>query len=453
MKVLRGSMFLRILRCIPLLLVCLFFTGCRLKLPVFVADDSSVMNRFQSGLADMDQLSGNVDYCLKRTSGEQAIDVSGTGSFYGSVKNAVDLSYELTDSLTESVSDNQANDVASHRMILDISDGLLYSQVNKDWVVYSDAMSMVDVKWWKSFFEDDGFGYDGKGTLSGNSNSGYLLSGVFHGDMIDDIVNHLHIDMGGSFDATDSEIVVRICADTRTGMPYQMSFEVSDNGASIQVLDDEGLVWTVDELKLSIMFNPIDEDFDLSINIPDEAKNAVVIFPSSDMVVENNMTINGNTIVSPDKKWAVSFADHKVFDTVDIKKKKSMVVTSSAHVAGDPQVTLSFVENEDAYNSVITDQQVALEYYNQEPALSEVYVSEKVTASTINSHSAYSYIQQYSDMAYGIANTDYCTYVDLGDKLYLNIKISSMVDLGVSNVLTEDYAQSILKNIEISAVE
>lgn len=453
MKMLCKCKIMRFLYCIIMVICCAcFFTGCRYQLPLFIADDSSVMDRLQFGLTHMDAMSGDISYAMTRTSGDQKIISSVTGPFCGSMSDKMEFSYESVDSLTESVSDNQANDILDCEIILDTPDNLLYSKKNKDWIAYSDAMSMVDMDWWISFFENESFGYDGKGSVSENTSSGYLVSGVFHGDMIDDILNHLHVDLGGSADTTDVEMGVKVCLDGRTGQPLDMLFFITDNGVSMQVLDDAGLVWEVNELNFHVAFDKIEKDSEFTINIPKEALTAKVVSPSADMIVEDNNTASKNAIVSPDNKWAVSFAEHKVFDKIDINKKKSMVVSSSAHVAGDPTITLSFVKDADAYNSVITDQQVALEYYNQEPALSEVYVSEKVTASTINSHSAYSYIQQYSDMSYGFANTDYCTYVDLGDNQYLSIKISSMVGLGVSNVLTEDYAQSILKNIEITAM-
>lgn len=451
MKMLRGTLGKRFFSCVGAgLAVCVFFTGCQVKLPVFVADDNSVTERLQDGLSDISIVAGTVDYGYKRTTDGQEVTSSVNGSFEGDVSDKLDLNFESSDVLTEGVSDNQAKDVTEHRMILDTQDDLLYSQVNKDWTVYLDAMSMVDVKWWKAFFKT--FGYDGKGSLDESGRSGYLLGGSVKGEKIDDLLGHLHIQLGGSFDSGDSELQVNICLDEHSGIPYAMSLSLADNGAVIQILDDEGTVWNLDDLHLDIVFQDVDPESDIEIQVPEEAKTIDPVSPSADMVVESDGLSNKQVIVSPDEKWKATFLDQRVFDDVDISKKDVMTVKSTNHVAGDPVITLKYVSGADAYNSVITDQQVALEYYNQEQALSEVYVSEKVTACTISGRPAYSYIQQYSDMSYGFVNTDHCTYVDLGNDQYLKIQISSMVDLGVSTVLTEDYAQSILKNVKISEV-
>ena len=112
MKMLCKCKIMRFLYCIITVICCAcFFTGCRYQLPLFIADDSSVMDRLQFGLTHMDVMSGDISYAMTRTSGDQKIISSVTGPFCGSMSDKMEFSYESVDSLTESVSDNQANDI------------------------------------------------------------------------------------------------------------------------------------------------------------------------------------------------------------------------------------------------------------------------------------------------------------------------------------------------------
>lgn len=414
--------------------------GCGFSLPILNPDDVSVSKRFLEGLKSIDDVSGGVDIEYERSFGNDKVSRHMSGRFAGNVSEKMGFDLSVDDE--------------SYKGVVDIGNQILYMQQDdQDWVAYSDAMSVIDPEWWIDICSNR-LGYAGKKEDS-NGRSGYELSNSFTGEDSGKLLAHLHIPFIGENDASSSDIIISVIIDKLSGKPYEAQIRSSKSGNPISVFEEDGTEWQVDNFVLTITFSYKGIQ---SFSIPDEALKVTPIEPGSDLVVTEDESDSGSNhdsdeyIMSGDKNWKAGFSGHSIFDSVESVKGTRLDIQASEYTAGNPIISMKFVSGLDAYNSADSDASIALKYYAKQSALTDIYVSENILASSIAGCPAYSYIQQYTEKELGFVNSEYCTYVELTDELSLYIKISSMVDPGVSTVLTESYAQSVLENVWVESI-
>lgn len=413
-------------------IVCLLtLSGC--GFPILTPDDGNVSKRFVSGVKSLDDVAGSITIEYERSLGNDKVSRNMTGSFYGSISDQVEIELSA--------------DQESYGCVVDVPGQILYTHKDNDWSVYSDAMSVVDPDWWMDVFSKK-LSYGGKGKDS-KGRSGYLLSNAFSGEGSGELLSHMHIPFIGENDASSSDIILSVVLDKLSGKPYEVTVKLSRSGSPISVFEDDGTEWFVNGFVMTISF---DDSYDKEIVIPDEVLSQTPEEPSFDMAVSETAVSkhkDEDGILSNDKQFRAGFSKHSIFDESEIIKGTRLDIHASQYTAGNPKISMKFVSGLDAYNSADSDASMALKYYAKQSTLSDIYVSENVLASSISGLPCYSYIQQYTDKTMGFVNSEYCTYVHLTDELSLYIKISSMVDPGVSTVLTESYAQSVLENVWI----
>lgn len=421
----------RLYYCIAVFVFCLLtLSGC--GFPILTPDDANVSKRFVSGVKSLDEIAGSITIEYERSLGNDKVSRNMTGSFYGNVSDCVGIDLSA--------------DEETYGCVVNVPDEILYTQKDNQWSVYSDAMSVVDPDWWMDVCTNK-LSYGGKGKDS-TGRSGYILSNAFSGDGSGELLSHLHIPFIGENDASSSDIILSVVLDKLSGEPYEITVKLSKSGSPISVFEDDGTEWYVNGFVMTILF---DDTYQKAISIPEEVKDQMPQEPGFDMAVAEDGAKHANEdgILSNDKAFKAGFSEHSIFDEVEIIKGTRLDIHASQYTAGDPQISIKFVSGLDAYNSADSDASMALKYYAKQSSLTDIYVSENVLASSIDGLPCYSYIQQYTDKKYGFVNSEYCTYVHLTDELSLYIKISSMVDPGVSTVLTETYASSVLENVWI----
>ena len=440
-----------------LLSMSLLLTGCSFQMPVIVPDDKNVLDLSQSSVSDISEITVNMNGNIIYGSGEMGIYLSYEGVLRGDVNNTI------TGNLTRHMAEVKAVDLNNWQVISDFdvnsisvdnsvdtsldwyldTNGDAYYEKQKDtkWIGYSNGTSIVDISWWLSQLNDKAFKYGGK-TKDSRGKSVYVLDVMYSGNDIVDLMKHMGLRM--NVDASGADLHVLVYVDRWSGVPTEINVSASNTGSQIMVFDNDAMNY------LSVF------DFQLLLDM----KTDEVVIPSDitqlDLVEPDNSLLSKGS-ASIDEEHGLSLHDvyvnveaNDVFDVVSYDFEKNMIsVSSKKKLDGQPTMTVSLVDNMDAYTNAVSDKAAVAKFYN-DLGLTELYVSQDVTQLSVADKPTYLYHTQYTEPEYGFVNTDYVAYITLSDMSFAKVIISSMVDRGVNVVLTDAYVKSMLSQISVT---
>ena len=435
----------------------LLLTGCSFQMPVIVPDDKNVLDLSQSSVSDISEITVNMNGNIIYGSGEMGTYLSYESVLRGDVNNTI------TGNLTRHMAEVKAVDLNNWQVISDFDvnsisvdnsvdtsldwyldtngDAYYEKQMDTKWIGYSNGTSIVDISWWLSQLNDKAFKYGGK-TKDSRGKSVYVLDVMYSGNDIVDLMKHMGLRM--NVDASGADLHVLVYVDRWSGVPTEINVSASNTGSQIMVFDNDAMNY------LSVF------DFQLLLDM----KTDEVVIPSDitqlDLVEPDNSLLSKGS-ASIDEEHGLSLHDvyvnveaNDVFDVVSYDFEKNMIsVSSKKKLDGQPTMTVSLVDNMDAYTNAVSDKAAVAKFYN-DLGLTELYVSQDVTQLFVAGNPTYLYHTQYTEPEYGFVNTDYVAYITLSDMSFAKVVISSMVDRGVNVVLTDAYVKSMLSQISVT---
>lgn len=443
------------------LVICLslsmILTGCSFHMPIVSPDDTNVLSLCQSGVSDISKLTVDVKGTAVYGSGEKGLMVSYQNQMQGDISEILKgtrtmESFDLTasDESAWQVSKELNTDVVKKadtgvkqktEWYLDTDADAYYErQTDADWSGYQNGTFIIDMDWWLKQMDTMAFRYDGK-TKDADGRSCYLLGMTYSGH---DLVSLLkHLGLRWDVDASSSDMYVQVFVDTWSGVPTQISINASNTGSPVMISDENGVY------QLSVF------DFDIllhykaeTIAVPKTVTGLELQEPGNSLLVVDAAKVDKMNGLSLHGRY-VNVEANEVFDTIDFDMEKNMISVSSSKVLdGQPTMTISLVDNMDAYTNAVSDRNVALDFYD-DLGLSEIYVPKNITQLSVAECPTYFYHTQYTDNEYGFVNTDYFAYISLSDTSFAKVVVSSMVDQGVSVILTDSYVKSMLSQITV----
>lgn len=167
---------------------------------------------------------------------------------------------------------------------------------------------------------------------------------------------------------------------------------------------------------------------------------------------DNNSMITDSNVVQQDSGlflsgFSVDVIANDLFDVINYGDNQ-IDVSSSSTLDGQPMMSVSLVENENAYVRAVSDKNSVLDFYESQ-GLQELYVSNDVKQFVVSNFVSYMYHTQYTEMEYGYVCQEYYIYLELSDNMFVKVTIRSLTDQGVTTVLTDAYVNAMLSQITI----
>lgn len=426
--------------------------------PTFMPDDINTVKRFMLVAPYVHALAGTYDMSLTKDYGDFKADTTVKGSFEGSLSKGFRMNSSFTDTSVDAEGEKLETNYTKN-VYMDVVRDILYVNKSDRWFAYSNAVGAVDSLWWANQIVPSSFTYEGHAdTPSGKSST--VLVHTYSGSDVASLFDHLHITFDGDLDTTDSDVLVAVYIHPIAGILQYVSVQSSETGYPLVVRKTDGSSYTITSFHLGFDVVDYKSSFDMSlVQLPNTFSEEDIVPVTSDLVVADvshdtvqervTVDIPDGAIYTSDGLFAVGFDASGVFDQVEHPDNVSLSVTSSQTLTGQPHINIYFRDKLDAYSAAKSDAVAALLYYDKAEDISEVYVNTDLLASYIAGHPAYMYLSQYTDTADGFVNIDYCVYIELTKTQYVRVVISSLVDVGINTVLTDDYAYSILKHLWI----
>lgn len=430
-------------------------TGCSFRMPVIIPNETNVLEYAKKSLADISDI--NVSIQGRVVYGKDKLGV--LCEYQGNVQGSVDsvLHGDMTTTQKDLVSDDILSWTVSSELLdsIQVSEDALQSQkqwyfdVETDayyeklteakWAGYSDGSSIVDVNWWFTQLYNTAFKYESE-TEDSQGNKTYLLGAVYSGSDITLLIQHLGLPMSVSADTSD--MYLNLYVDKWTGLPTELQIMLSDTGSQIMVSADTGLC-ALSTFQFQLLFDMKSD----TVIIPDNVLDLELQQPDS------NLMITGSNVVKKDSGlflsgFSVDVEANDLFDVINYSDNQIDVSSSSA-LDGQPVMSVSLVENENAYVRAESDINSVWNFYESQ-GLQELYVSKNLKQFVVSDFVAYMYRTQYTEMEYGYVCQEYYVYLELSDDMFVKIVIRSITDQGSTTVLTDSYVNTMLSQIMVS---
>lgn len=437
--------------------VCML-SGCAMHVPVIIPDDENVLSLSSSVVKDLSSLNVRVDGIMLYGTDTKGYQVTYKGSLSGDTSDVLSGKMHMEKASATSKKDSDWEVAVNQSDNITVSDDVVsndtewYRDTKKDayyekqtetkWIGYSNGSSVMDIAWWQDQLkENTAFKYGGK-AKSSNDKSCYLLEATYSGDDVVSLMQHLGIRQNVS--ATTSDLHVNVYVNKWSGMPVDVEISASDTGSQIMISDDDVLN------KLSMFhFRLLFSDDKVSdVSIPNDVASLDLVEPTNQILMTDSAEIDEKKGLRLHDMY-VNVTKSDVFNTIKYDTDKNLIsVTSDTKLDGQPSMSVSLMDNGDAYLTAVSDKDAIPDFYNS-LGLSELYVSPDVLQTVIDGCSAYVYHAQYTDAENGFVNTNYFAYIMLSESSFAKAVISSMVDPGVDVVLTDGYANSMLSQITV----
>lgn len=380
-------------------------------------------------------LSGSAEYQLDGQSGSVVFD----GTSIGAMNKVLRTELSKADSFGDETIMTMYDSYWSQEK------DLFYFSENDNWTGYQDAHMLYSDDWWQSQFEK--FEYVGKS----EKRLGFMtfmkphkLSAVYKGEELETLLHHFLVMSDSQIDVSDGVGTLSVYVTVPSFAISQIDFDLKSSGMT--VLQD-GVSKTVTDVSFQI--EKVAPYLGGDVFLPKFLQKVSLISANTLMSKEDDVSKQTpeQQIVSDDKKWQAGFLKHRIYDT-SVIKDNTLKITSSVVSTGTPELMFGFGSSQDVYTDWCTNRDAALTYYNSLEGLTELSVSD-VIQSSIGDYPCYWYAQQYTDLEYGFVHTEYHVAVVLSNDTYLHVQMSSSVDRGVNQVLSEDILQSLFDYIWI----
>lgn len=433
-------------------------SGCAMHVPVIIPDDENVLSLSSSVVKDLSSLNVSVDGIMLYGTDTKGYQVTYKGSLSGDISDVLsgkmhmekasatskkDSDWEVAVNKSDNITvsdDVVSNDIEWYR---DTKNNAYYEkQTETKWIGYSNGSSVMDIAWWQNQLkENTAFKYGGK-AKSSNDKSCYLLEATYSGDDAVSLMQHLGIRQNVS--ASTSDLHVNAYVNKWSGMPVDVEISASDTGSQIMISDDD-VSNKLSMFHFRLLFS---DDAASDVSIPKDVTSLNLIEPTNQILMTDSAEIDEKKGLRLHDMY-VNVTKSDVFNTVKYDTDKNMIsVSSDTKLDGQPSMSVSLIDNGDAYLTAVSDKDAILDFYNS-LGLSELYVSPDVLQTAIDGCPMYVYHAQYTDSENGFVNTNYFAYIMLSESSFAKVVISSMVDPGVNVVLTDGYANSMLSQITV----
>lgn len=433
-------------------------SGCAMHVPVIIPDDENVLSLSSSVVKDLSSLNVSVDGIMLYGTDTKGYQVTYKGSLSGDTSDVLSGKMHMEKASATSKKDSDWEVAVNKSDNITVSDDVLsndiewYRDTKKDayyekqtetkWTGYLNGSSVMDISWWQDQLkENTAFKYGGK-AKSSNDKSCYLLEATYSGDDVVSLMQHLGIRQNVS--ATTSDLHVNVYVNKWSGMPVDVEISASDTGSQIMISDDD----VSNKLAMFHFRLLFSDDAASDVSIPKDVSSLELVEPTNQILMTDSAEIDEKKGLRLHDMY-VNVTKSDVFNTIKYDTDKNLIsVTSDTKLDGQPSMSVSLMDNGDAYLTAVSDRDAIPDFYNS-LGLSELYVSPDVLQTTIDGCPAYVYHAQYTDAENGFVNTNYFAYIMLSESSFAKVVISSMVDPGVDVVLTDGYANSMLSQITV----